>query len=198
MGNDIVRDGYARIAATYAAQRDQYKSLKHLERFADLVPAGSTILDVGCGAGKPVDEYLIGRGSAVHGLDLSEQMIDLARSNVPAATYEVRDMSSLQVGDYRVGGIVSMYAIFHIPRERHGQLLKRFASFMPEGGALLITMGSGDWEGVEDDFHGAEMFWSHYGPETNRKLVEQAGFQVVIDEIDTTANEAHQIIIATL
>jgi hypothetical protein len=59
-------------------------------------------------------------------------------------------------------------------------------------------MGSGDWEGVEDDFHGAEMFWSHYGPETNRKLVEQAGFQVAIDEIDTTANEAHQIIIATL
>jgi hypothetical protein len=91
-----------------------------------------------------------------------------------------------------------MYAIFHIPRERHGQLLKRFASFMPEGGALLITMGSGDWEGIEDDFHGAEMFWSHYGPETNRKLVEQVGFQVVIDEIDTTANEAHQIIIATL
>jgi cyclopropane fatty-acyl-phospholipid synthase-like methyltransferase len=196
--NDIVQKGYARIASTYASQRDQFKSLKHLERFAELIPAGSAILDVGCGAGKPVDEFLVQRGFEVHGLDISPQMIELARSNVPEATYEIRDMSDLQAGDYRVDGIVSIYAIFHTPRERHQQLLERFASFMPDGGALLITMGSSEWEGTEADFHGAEMYWSHYGPETNRKLVEQAGFRVIVDEIDTSAHEAHQIVIATM
>lgn len=197
MGNEIVRSGYAQVAATYAEQRDQFRSIRHLERFADLIPAGNTVLDVGCGAGLPVDAYLVKRGYAVHGLDLSETMIDLARSNVPKATYEIRDMSELRSGDYRVGGIVSMYAIFHTPREQHQVLLEQFASFMPDGGALLITMGSTEWEGAEE-FHGAEMYWSHFGAETNRKLVENAGFRVVVDEIDTSADEAHQIIIATL
>jgi len=197
MGNDNVRSGYARIAATYAAQRDQFSSIRHLERFANLIHAGSKILDVGCGAGKPIDEYLVQHGYEVHCLDLSESMIELARSNVPEATFEIRDMSELKRGDYRVSGIVSMYAIFHTPRERHQQVLERFASFMPDGGALLITMGSTEWEGSEE-FHGTEMYWSHFGAEANRKLVEGAGFRVVVDEIDSSADEAHQIIIATM
>lgn len=62
-GIEAVRDGYERIAETYAAQRDQFKSARFLERFIEVVPAGGTILDIGCGAGKPVDEFLIAQGS---------------------------------------------------------------------------------------------------------------------------------------
>lgn len=198
MRNEFVRDAYERIADTYAARRDQFKSKRHLDRFADLVPAGRTILDIGCGAGQPVDAYLVDRGYTVLGLDISERMIELARAHVPQATYDVRDMSDLRVGEFNVGGIVSMYAIFHTPRERHRELLEKFASFMPDGGALLMTMGAGEWEGFEGDFHGGEMYWSHYGADTNTELVEQAGFQVVSDEIDRSADEEHQVIIATL
>lgn len=197
VGHDAVRDGYERIAKTYAAQRDQFKSLPYLERFVELVPAGGTCLDIGCGAGRPVGEFLVAHGYAVHGLDLAERMIDLARRNVPQASYEVRDMSDLEEGEYRVDGIVSFYAIFHTPREQHPALLSRFASFLPRDGAILITMGADAWEGT-DDFHGTSMTWSHYGAERNRELVERAGFHVLLDEIDRSADEAHQIIIARL
>ncbi len=195
MGNDFIRDGYDRIAHTYAAQRDQFKSASYLEAFIELIPTGSMILDVGCGAGKPVDEFLVEHGYAVHGLDISERMIDLARQNVPHASYEVRDMSNLAMGDYCVNGIVAFYSIFHTPREQHQELLDRFASFMPNGGAILITMGSGEWEGF-DDFHGIRMHWSHFGANRNVKMVENAGFRVHLNEIDRSGNEAHQIIIA--
>lgn len=125
-------------------------------------------------------------------------MIGLARGNVPQAFYEVRDMVDLKTSEYRVDGIVSFYSIFHTPREQHQALLSRFASFMPGGGALLITMGSGEWEGFEEDFHGARMYWSHYGADRNTELVESAGFRVLLNEIDRSANEDHQIIIARL
>lgn len=124
-------------------------------------------------------------------------MIALARGNVPKATYEVRDMLDLEGNAYRVDGIVSFYAIFQTPREQHPALLSTFASFLPQGGTMLITMGADAWEGI-DDFHGTPMSWSHYGADTNRALVELAGFNVLVSEIDRSANEAHQVIIATL
>lgn len=198
MGNALIRDGYDRIACTYAAQRDQFRSIKYLEAFIELMPTGATILDLGCGAGKPVDEFLVEHGCTVQGLDISERMIDLARQNVPQASYEIRDMSDLAAGDYSVDGIVAFYSIFHTPRDQHQSLLDRFASFLPKGGAILITMGSGEWEGIEDDFHGARMHWSHFGADRNVEMVEHAGFRVLLNEIDRSGNEAHQIIIAQL
>ncbi len=65
----------------------------------------------------------------------------------------------------------------------------------PVGGLLLITMASSEWEG-EEDFHGAPMWWSHYGAEKNRKLVESAGFEVLFDEIDAEGDERHQLLLA--
>lgn len=198
MANDFVKQGYEKAADNYAANRNQFESIKYLDEFATLVPKGKTVLDVGCGAGKPVDEFLIKHGFAVNGVDISERMIELAKQNVPQAFYEVKDMTEMEEGEYCVNGIVSFYAIFHTPRENHQNILKKFASFMPNGGHILITMGSSEWEGTEEDFHGAKMFWSHYGAEKNTELVASAGFKIVLNEIDGQANEKHQIIIAQL
>jgi cyclopropane fatty-acyl-phospholipid synthase-like methyltransferase len=198
MSNNFVKKGYDKAADNYAKSRNQFESLKYLKIFAEFVEKGKTILDVGCGAGKPVDKFLVKQGYAVNGIDISEKMISLAKKNVPQAFYEVKDMSLLKEGEYCVNGIVSFYAIFHTPREKHQDLLKTFASFIPNGGALLITMGANEWEGTEENFHGAKMFWSHYGAEKNKELVEKAGFKIVFNEIDRSSNEAHQVIIAKL
>ena len=123
-------------------------------------------------------------------------MIELAKKNVPEAEYMVADMTELKEGEYAVDAVVSFYAIFHTPRETHQGLLQKINSFLGKGSLLLITMGSYDWEGKEENFYGTEMFWSHYGPEINRKLVQNAGFEVFVDEIDGTGNERHQILLA--
>ena len=198
MANDFVKEGYEKAAEDYTSKRNQFHSLEYLEIFSKFVEKGKTILDVGCGAGKPVDEYLVKKGFGVNGIDISERMITLARKNVPEAFYEVKDMSELEAGEYCVNGIVSFYAIFHTPREKHQDLFKKFASFMPNGGAILVTMGSSDWEGTEENFHGAKMFWSHFGTNKNTQIVENAGFKITLNEIDGSANEKHQVIIATL
>ena len=193
--NEFVRDGYDRIAERYAAKRDRFGSL-YLERFAAFVLAGGRVLDVGCGAGVPAAKFLIEHGFSVTGIDVSSRMIELALANVPQGVFEVRDMLSLTAGEYEVDGIVALYSIFHVSREEHAGLFRVFRSFLPDGGAILMTMGADEWEGTEPDFHGAEMFWSHYGPETNRALVEAAGFRVEADEIDTAGGERHQVLIA--
>jgi hypothetical protein len=41
------------------------------------------------------------------------------------------------------------------------------------------------------------MFWSHFGREKNREIIENAGFEILLDEIDTSNAEKHQVILAT-
>ncbi|MFV1981439.1 MAG: trans-aconitate 2-methyltransferase [Rhodothermia bacterium] len=190
-----VREGYDQVAEQYLAERDQWESLPHLERLITQLKPNSRILDIGCGAGMPVDSFLAEKGHQIIGIDISPKQIELAKKNVPGGEFEARDMQDLEEGEYDVDAVVSFYAIFHTPREPHGETLKKLASFLPEGGMLLVTMGAGEWEG-EEDFHGAPMRWSHYGAEKNRKLVESAGFEVLQDEIDDSGNERHQVLLA--
>jgi len=192
---NVIRTSYNRIADAYLQQRDQFASLPYLKQFAEHIPREGSVLDLGCGGGRPVAAYLVSRELKVRGLDLSNRMIALARENVPTASFEVGNMLDLRDGQFSVDGIVSFYAIFHTPREQHTELLKRFASFLPTGGALLLTMGASDWEGTED-FFGEQMIWSHYGAERNTQMVESAGFEILREGIDRSGGEAHQVILA--
>jgi len=195
--NQKVKAGYNVAAKNYSSEfRDQFKNEKHLAGLIEAVKPNSTILDVGCGAGKPIDNYLISKGMKVIGLDISEAQIELAKSSVPEAKYEVKDMSELHDGEYQVDAVVSFYSIFHTPREKHADLLKKFRSFLNPEGHLLITMGANDWEGKEDNFCGAEMYWSHYGAEKNIELVSEAGFEIIKSEIDHSGGEEHLVILA--
>jgi cyclopropane fatty-acyl-phospholipid synthase-like methyltransferase len=196
MNNNFVRKQYNKLAENYLSTRDQFKNIKYLEKFNKLLKPASLILDIGCGAGAPVDKYFLERGHKVIGLDISEKQIELAKKNLPNGEFKVEDMSVLKKGEYSVDAVVSFYAIFHTPRETHGDILKKINTFLKPNGLLLITMGSSEWEGTEKDFHGAEMYWSHYGKEKNRKLVEAAGFEIMLDEIDESGGEKHQVILA--
>lgn len=195
--NQKVKAGYNMAAKNYSSEfRDQFKNEGQLARLIKLLDSNSTILDVGCGAGKPIDSYLIANGMKVTGIDISQAQIELAKSYVPQAKYQVKDMSKLTDSEYLVDAIVSFYAIFHTPREKHLDLLKKFRTFLKPNGYLLITMGANDWEGKEDNFCGTEMYWSHYGAEKNQEMIKQAGFEIVHSEIDNAGGEKHLVILA--
>lgn len=181
MTTDLIRDGYDRIAAQYAKLRDQTSSTRHLERLDRLLRPNSLVLDLGCGAGMPVDRWLIDRGHRVIGLDISDAMLALARRNVPEAQCELRDIAELERGFYGVDAVVSFFALFHVDRRRHKTVLACIRSYMPKGGALLITTGRSHWEG-RDEFLGVEMAWSHFDREASRRLIEESGFAIVHED----------------
>ena len=52
-----------------------------MDRFGIFVPRGGTVLDLGCGPGKPMAAYLLAQGFDVFGLDSSPTMVALARAN---------------------------------------------------------------------------------------------------------------------
>lgn len=196
MNNDFVKQQYnTRLAEDYSAGRDLYKNNKYLEKLNALLAPNSTILDIGCGAGVPVDKFFLSCGHNVVGLDISEKQIELAKKNLPNGEFNVEDMSELKEKEYNVDAVVSFYAIFHTKRETHQELFNKINSFLPIGGLILVSMGVEEWEGKEE-FHGAEMFWSHFGADKNRKIIKNAGFEIIFDEIDESGGEKHLFIIA--
>lgn len=195
MINDFVKKQYNALAENYGAGRDQFQNIPYLEKLQALLNPGSQILDVGCGSGVPIDRFFIENGHAVLGIDISEKQIELAQKNVPEARYKVADMSRFVEAEYTVDAIVSFYAIFHTNREEHLEILKKLYSFLKPGGYLLITMGVDDWDGKETNFFGGEMQWSQYNAEKNNELVQEAGFRILLSEVDTSGGEKHLVIL---
>lgn len=187
--------GYDKMAASYASDRETFGSQKYLTKLMQRLPDGAVVLDVGCGDGVPVDRELLKKGYQVRGIDISQEQIRRARKNCPGGEYSVREMQGLAFGEYQVQAVVSFYAIFHTPRNKHLEILSKLASYLPGGGWLLITMGDTEYEGTTL-FHGVPMWWSQFGAKQNSKLVTQAGFEIVIDEIDRSGGERHQVILA--
>jgi len=195
MHTKLIKTSYNQVAAAYNRNRQELKSTKYLNKLLTLLPPQSSVLDLGCGAGIPVDTTLTAKGHLVTGLDISKTQISLARKNCPRGDFQLKDISSLKPRQYAVAAVVSFYAIFHIPREKHSQLLQTINSFLPIGGYLLLTMGDRNFEGFHN-FFGVTMWSSHYHPTTNTKLVQTTGFKILLDELDTSGRENHQIILA--
>jgi cyclopropane fatty-acyl-phospholipid synthase-like methyltransferase len=196
MDSDFIRKQYNKVAEKYFILRKSFKSEPYLKKFSSFLPKGVTILDIGCGSGIPVDSYFTKHDFKVIGIDISDKQIELARKNVPSASFEQKDMSKLKNNEYQVGAVVSFYAIFHTPRETHLDLFRKIKTFIPKKAYILVTMGYDEWEGAEKGAGGEMMEWSHYGADKNREIIEKAGFQIVFNKIDTSGGEKHLVIIA--
>ena len=192
---DLVKRGYNQIAKTYSQHRVSLHAEKYLYQLLKMLKKQATILDLGCGNGLPVDSILIKNDFLLFGIDISPVQIAMAQKNLPQGSFVVKNMLDLKDGEYQVDAVVSFYALFHIPKVRHLEMLKKINSFLPNKGWLLITMGDRDFEG-EHQLLGTKMWSSQFGVEKNRQLIKQAGFEIILDKIDHSGKERHQIIIA--
>ncbi|HET9521973.1 MAG TPA: class I SAM-dependent methyltransferase [Candidatus Limnocylindrales bacterium] len=184
----VVARGYDKIARRYlewSALRPSPARRHYLELACARIPPGSTVLELGCGAGLPMTKALAD-GRDVTGVDISATQIALARRNVPGATFIQSDMTTLAFDDARFDAVVAFYSLTHVPREELPGLLGRIRRWLRRGGILIATMGvEDDPGGIEKDWLGVDMYFSHFSARKNRRLVEAAGF--AIEEADVVA-----------
>lgn len=149
MHQDINKPGesYDQVAEEYVARIShelEYKPFDRalLDRFAAEVSDSGPVYDIGCGPGH-VARYLHERGVYVLGLDLSQGMVLQARQLYPDIEFRQGNMSSLDVEDEALGGIVAFYSIIHIPREDVIRVLCEFKRVLRPGGLLLLAFHRG-------------------------------------------------------
>jgi SAM-dependent methyltransferase len=180
---DIVERGYDRIGAEYerwSAKANDPARERYLGVLFDGLPEGAELLDLGCGSGELLTRRLSER-FRVTGVELSSRMVELARRNVPGATFVRADMASVEFPPERFDGVCAFYSLTHLPPGELPALLRKVATWLKPGGLFVASMSSGEDPGsVEDDWvGGAPMYFAGHAAEKNEELVEDAGLRVV-------------------
>ena len=89
---------YARYYDLFNQGKDYTREVDFLEQVFKKFSSGGvkTILDLGCGTGLHTRE-LIKRGYEISGLDLSNEMIAIAKERNPSVQFNVGDMSNFNI-----------------------------------------------------------------------------------------------------
>jgi ubiquinone/menaquinone biosynthesis C-methylase UbiE len=193
---DLVARSYDTIAERYAAWTGEALTgarARYVAFVQDQVPPGAAVLDLGCGTGVLVARALAAQ-FRVTGVDGSARSLELARQNVQNATFLQADMTQVEFPSGSFAAVISSYAIIHVPREEHESLLQRIAGWLQPGGLLIATMGAMESEGMEDDWLGAPMYWSHFDAETNQRLVTNAGLDIMEAVLDSADEDGQPVI----
>ena len=190
----VVMNGYNYCAIEYMSSKNGKE--RSLDFIFENVPSQERILDFGCGSGIPVSRDLSEKYKVV-GIDISERQIQLAKTNVPNAEFINSDILETHFENNTFSAIVSFYALFHLPKEKHEGVLRNFFNWLKPKGILLITVGNRNQPPyIERNFYGVTMFWSNYGRLDYLKIVENIGYKIVCKpEFEYTDGEKHPIII---
>jgi ubiquinone/menaquinone biosynthesis C-methylase UbiE len=182
----IVERGYDAIADRFAAWQAQISDETRLRQLDDLLerlPEHPEVLELGVGAGVESSQILAERGRLT-GVDLSREQLRRARERLPDATLIHGDFTELELPPASFDAVVSFYVLNNLPQEELAPLLKRVAGWLRPGGWFLASLPSSDNPGWRGEWLGAEMYFAGCDPETNRRLTEDAGLEIVRDELE--------------
>jgi len=145
MGQDTRRiEGlYDRVAAEYAEVfsgelENKPMDREMLGRFSGLIGGRGPVWDLGCGPGQTTG-YLRDLGVDISGLDISDKMLEQARSLNPAIGFRKGDMLDLELESGSIAGVVAFYAIVHFTLEQAGTAMREVSRILRPGGLLLLT-----------------------------------------------------------
>ena len=174
---DSAAEAYAEHLADELTQKPLDRHL--LNRFAEEVRGRGLVADLGCGPGH-VARYLHEQGVSVLGLDLSEQMIQVARRLHPGIEFRVGDMTRLDLSDGALAGVVAFYAIVHFTPAELDAVLSEIRRVLAPGGAALFSFHIGDEVVHVEDLFGAtvDLDFRFHVPKDVTDALLRAGLQV--------------------
>jgi cyclopropane fatty-acyl-phospholipid synthase-like methyltransferase len=182
---ELVGRGYDTIGERFVEWRDRIVGDPRREWEEELVSRlqdGARVLELGCGAGVPDTLRLAGRFQ-VTGVDVSAEQVRRARAAVPEAEFIQADFTALELEPESFDAVVSFYAFNHVPRELLAPTFARIHRWLVPRGLLMTALGTSDTEAWTGDWLGAPTFFSSFPPETNTRLVREAGFEILRDEL---------------
>jgi SAM-dependent methyltransferase len=133
-----LRETFGTVAELYDRARPDYPAVvfDDLAELASLAP-GSRVLEIGPGTGKATVE-LAGRGYSLTGVELSPELAEVARRNVPGAEIVVGDFESWEPREAGFDAVVAFTAFHWIaPELRYAKPVR----LLRPGGVLAVVAG---------------------------------------------------------
>ncbi|TCK24578.1 class I SAM-dependent methyltransferase [Pseudonocardia endophytica] len=156
-----------------------------VERLDATLPRGAAVLDVGSGTGRPVAERLTAAGHRVTGIDVSPRMVEIAREQVPGATFEVADVRTWASPAASWDAVCAYFSVLTMPRPELDATLARITAWLVPGGRLSLATVPVDADGLDVPFLGQPVRAYSYDAETFVDRVRATGLVVDGHEVST-------------
>lgn len=180
----ITKEAHNAIAEKYyELYKDDTSDLKYFDLF--LKDCKPKILDLGCGMGH-YSNYMYDKGFDIVGVDISENMINIAKRNNPNIEFIVSDICDLEImKNCEFDGIVLAYVLQHLSKEEVLNLFCEINYIVDENCKLLMFLreGNGISEEVEPIDTRYKYIINEYSKDEIKKILFDNGWE--IDLIET-------------
>ena len=193
MDDDIKRciEAYDEIAHAFAKRnKDVTENLiSDRQQFAGLNPQGR-LLDVGCGSGRD-SKFFTEQGLSVLGIDLSDEMLKIARKTAPKAEFQKMDITDIKI-DEVFDCIWCCSVILCIPKRYIRKILKDLYNILKDEGYIMINTEEGDSDGFKlDRKDNVKKYRAHYPMDVFEDILKDVGFQIINKRIIEVKRSHH-------
>ena len=147
MKHNSTIDYYNRNAARYFNETVHADVSEIRDRFAQMLPPGGTILDLGCGSGRDSKAF-IEQGFRVVAVDGSEELCKLAEEYIqqPVVCSDFLDYKPNETFD----GIWACASLLHLTEAECQIVVDRLSKNLKPGGCFYMSFKMGEFEGERD------------------------------------------------
>ena len=144
---DLTQRYYEDKAEEYLARTSHLDMESLYKPFLELIPAGGTILDAGCGPGRDTLSFLK-KDFQITAFDASAKMVELASKQTGVAAFQMRfqELNYEQEFD----GIWACASLLHVPFCELDDIISRFSRALKTGGICFMSFKNGNGERFDD------------------------------------------------
>ena len=179
-------DCYNKTAKNYAEKFTNELDNKHFDKIllkafiTENIDKGQ-LIDLGCGPGQ-ITKFLFDNGfTDTVGVDISTEMVKIARQINPILKFQQADILNLQFQDNSFGSAIAFYSIVHFDYDLVRTALKEIKRVLVDNGDLLFTFHIGDTIIHLDNFldHEVEIDFYFFEVATIKNILVETGFEIV-------------------
>lgn len=159
------------------------------------------ILDVGCGPAN-ISNYILSKRPdfIIHGVDISHNMIEIAKKNIPNATFYVMDCRKINAIQEQFDVILSGFCLPYLSEKEAKNFILDSYNLLNENGYLYISFVNGYIEnsGFKSSSYGRVYFYYHNLENIKNYLYSLNFKDINVFEIEFRKDpkEIHTIVIA--
>ena len=111
------------------------------------------------------------------------QPLKIAEHKCPKMNTIFGDIRTVDINK-QFDGIIEWWCLFHLPKEDHGKMIARFASWLKKGGILEFTSGDSEYHGKDSTMLNLELNYYSLNPNAYEKYLADNNFKLILRESD--------------
>jgi cyclopropane fatty-acyl-phospholipid synthase-like methyltransferase len=192
---NITINTYNKYASDFKkrSQNEDVTTLKLIKKLKKY-DTGSNLLDIGCGTGRD-SLILSNEGFDIIAIDLSEEMLKIAKEIAPKVTFLKMDIRNMSFKKRSFDCIWSLAALLHIPKENIENVFCRISEIIKISGLFVFSLKLGEGEKYvenkgDNNLDGARRFFAYYSEEELKEILKKFKFEVLeVEKNETRGNK---------